>query len=39
LVGWGTTAVVGQKLGCNWLAGDADARYVGLARERITAGA
>jgi len=38
-VGSGTTAVVAQKLGRNWLAGDADARYVGLARERITAGA
>jgi site-specific DNA-methyltransferase (adenine-specific) len=36
-VGSGTTAVVAQRLGRNWLAGDADARYVGLARERLTA--
>ena len=34
-VGSGTTAVVAEKLGRNWLAGDADARYVGLARERL----
>ena len=34
-VGSGTTAVVAAKLGRRWLAGDADARYVGLARERI----
>jgi site-specific DNA-methyltransferase (adenine-specific) len=34
-VGSGTTAVVAQKLGRHWLAGDADARYVGLARERL----
>ncbi len=34
-VGSGTTAVVAQRLGRNWLAGDADARYVGLARERL----
>jgi site-specific DNA-methyltransferase (adenine-specific) len=38
-VGSGTTAVVAQRLGRSWLAGDADARYVGLARDRITAGA
>ena len=37
-VGSGTTAVVAARLGRQWLAGDADARYVGLARERITAG-
>lgn len=36
-VGSGTTAVVAAKLGRKWLAGDADARYVGLARERVTA--
>ncbi|HUS31793.1 MAG TPA: site-specific DNA-methyltransferase, partial [Kofleriaceae bacterium] len=35
-VGSGTTAVVAAKLGRRWLAGDADARYVGLARERVT---
>ena len=35
-VGSGTTAVVAARLGRKWLAGDADARYVGLARERIT---
>lgn len=34
-VGSGTTAVVASRLGRNWLAGDADARYVGLARERL----
>jgi site-specific DNA-methyltransferase (adenine-specific) len=37
-VGSGTTAVVAAKLGRKWLAGDADARYVGLARERLTSG-
>src|ERR1043165_2880907 len=36
-VGSGTTAVAAQKRGQNWLAADADARYVGLARERLTA--
>ena len=35
-VGSGTTAVVAARLGRQWIAGDADARYVGLARERIT---
>jgi site-specific DNA-methyltransferase (adenine-specific) len=35
-VGSGTTAVVAAKLGRNWLAGDADARYIGLARDRLT---
>ncbi|NVB77526.1 MAG: site-specific DNA-methyltransferase [Kofleriaceae bacterium] len=35
-VGSGTTAVVAAKLGRKWLAGDADARYVGLARDRLT---
>jgi site-specific DNA-methyltransferase (adenine-specific) len=35
-VGSGTTAVVAARLGRRWLAGDADARYVGLARERLT---
>lgn len=34
-VGSGTTAVVAARLGRAWLAGDADARYVGLARERL----
>jgi site-specific DNA-methyltransferase (adenine-specific) len=34
--GSGTTAVVAERLGRRWLAGDADARYVGLARERLT---
>jgi site-specific DNA-methyltransferase (adenine-specific) len=34
-VGSGTTAVVAERLGRKWLAGDADARYVGLARERL----
>ena len=36
-VGSGTTAVVAARLGRRWLVGDADARYVGLARERLTA--
>jgi site-specific DNA-methyltransferase (adenine-specific) len=36
-VGSGTTAVVAARLGRHWLAGDSDARYVGLARDRITA--
>ena len=35
-VGSGTTAVVAQRLGRNWLASDADARYVGIARARLT---
>jgi site-specific DNA-methyltransferase (adenine-specific) len=34
-VGSGTTAVVAARLGRRWLAGDADPRYVGLARERL----
>ena len=38
-VGSGTTAVVAARLGRRWLAGDADARYVGLARERLTSAA
>jgi site-specific DNA-methyltransferase (adenine-specific) len=38
-VGSGTTAVVASRLGRRWLAGDADARYVGLARDRLTASA
>jgi site-specific DNA-methyltransferase (adenine-specific) len=33
--GSGTTAVVAGRLGRRWIAGDSDARYVGLARERI----
>lgn len=36
-VGSGTTAVVATRLGRRWLAGDADARYVGLTRERLQA--
>jgi site-specific DNA-methyltransferase (adenine-specific) len=36
-VGSGTTAVVAARLGRSWIAGDGDARYVGLARERIAA--
>jgi len=36
-LGSGTTAVVAARLGRKWLAGDADARYVGLARERLRA--
>jgi len=35
-VGSGTTAVVAARLGRRFLAGDGDARYVGLARERVT---
>ncbi len=35
--GSGTTAVVAGRLGRRWIAGDADARYVGVARERIVA--
>jgi len=34
-VGSGTTAVVASRLGRSWMAGDADARYVGLSRERL----
>ena len=34
-VGSGTTAVVAARLGRQWIAGDADARYVGLARARL----
>ena len=34
-VGSGTTALVAARLGRRWLAGDADARYVGLARARL----
>ena len=33
--GYGTTAVVAGRLGRRWLVGDADARYVGLARRRL----
>ena len=36
-VGSGTTAVVAARLERRWIAGDADARYVGLTRERIIA--
>lgn len=37
-VGSGTTAVVAARLGRRWIAGDADARFVGLSRERLLAG-
>jgi site-specific DNA-methyltransferase (adenine-specific) len=37
-VGSGTTAVVAARHGRRWLAGDADARYVGLARKRLASG-
>jgi len=37
-VGSGTTAVVAARLGRAWLAGDGDARFVGLTRERVLAG-
>ncbi len=33
--GSGTTAVVAERLQRRWLVGEADARYVGLARERV----
>ncbi|MEZ4364714.1 MAG: site-specific DNA-methyltransferase [Kofleriaceae bacterium] len=36
-VGSGTTAVVAERLGRRWLAGDADAGYVALARDRLRA--
>jgi site-specific DNA-methyltransferase (adenine-specific) len=35
-VGSGTTAVVAERLGRRWIAGDADARYIGVARARLT---
>ncbi|HSN28528.1 MAG TPA: site-specific DNA-methyltransferase [Kofleriaceae bacterium] len=38
-VGSGTTAVVAARLDRKWLAGDADARYVGLTRERLRSNA
>jgi site-specific DNA-methyltransferase (adenine-specific) len=34
-VGSGTTAIVAERLGRRWLAGDADARYIGVARARL----
>lgn len=34
-VGSGTTAVIAERLGRRWIAGDADPRYVGLARARL----
>jgi site-specific DNA-methyltransferase (adenine-specific) len=34
-VGSGTTALVAETLGRRWIAGDADPRYVGLARQRL----
>ncbi|HET7505585.1 MAG TPA: site-specific DNA-methyltransferase [Kofleriaceae bacterium] len=36
-VGSGTTAVVAARHGRSWVAGDSDARFVGLARERLAA--
>jgi site-specific DNA-methyltransferase (adenine-specific) len=36
-VGSGTTAVVAERLGRSWIAGDGDPRFVGLARERLVA--
>jgi site-specific DNA-methyltransferase (adenine-specific) len=36
-VGSGTTAVVAARLGRSWIAGDGDARFVGLTRERLAA--
>jgi site-specific DNA-methyltransferase (adenine-specific) len=38
-VGSGTTAVVAARLERRWIAGDADASYIGLARERLRASA
>ncbi|GAB4562637.1 MAG: hypothetical protein Tsb0020_11080 [Haliangiales bacterium] len=35
--GSGTTAVVAERLGRRWVVGDADARYVALARDRLAA--
>ena len=35
-VGSGTTAVVADRLGRSWIAGDGDPRFVGLARDRLT---
>jgi len=34
----GTTAVVAARLGRSWITGDADPRFVGLARDRLTRG-
>jgi site-specific DNA-methyltransferase (adenine-specific) len=34
-VGSGTTAVVAARLSRSWIAGDSDARFVGLTRERL----
>lgn len=34
--GSGTTAAMAEKLGRRWIVGDADPRYVGLARRRLT---
>jgi site-specific DNA-methyltransferase (adenine-specific) len=36
-VGSGTTAAVAARMGRRWIAGDADARYVGAARARVIA--
>lgn len=36
--GSGTTAIVAERLGRRWVVGDADPRYVGLARQRVQAG-
>jgi site-specific DNA-methyltransferase (adenine-specific) len=34
-VGSGTTAVVADRLGRRWIAGDADSRFIGLSRTRL----
>jgi site-specific DNA-methyltransferase (adenine-specific) len=34
-VGSGTAAIVAERLGRRWIAGDSEARYVGLARKRL----
>jgi len=36
-LGSGTTAVVAERLGRRWIAGDADPSYVGVARDRVQA--
>ena len=36
-VGSGTTAVVAERLERQWIAGDSDPRYIGLARKRLQA--
>ena len=36
-VGSGTTAVIAERLGRRWIAGDSDGRYLGVARQRLAA--